>query len=186
VAEAGCGSKAGSKQGDTRRDCRINVCAVGFFPGSWFSVSYAEKRQKYRSREATRQFLMDETSRLPRLSLGGFAGLGRIVAFAVDRRDLTAHGAQIRGKLPAMMGGMQNADLREADCRQLKKAAKVDDFDERLAMQLGQLGKVFLEPFHVKRSDIRRSLDRFRLRPRRGIERAVQNGFEEANLGHGD
>src|SRR6266404_5809690 len=46
---------------------------------------------------------------MSRLGLGGFFGLGGIVAFAIDGGDFAAHGAEIGGELAAVVNGVNEA-----------------------------------------------------------------------------
>ena len=42
----------------------------------------------------------------PRLTLGGLAGFGGIVTFAIHGRYFAAHGAQVSGQLAAVVDGV--------------------------------------------------------------------------------
>src|SRR5260221_6360250 len=95
--------------------------------------------------------------------LGGFAGLGVVEAFAVNRGDFGAHAAQVTGKLAAMVDAVVHADLHEGDGGELEDAAEVGDFDEVLAFELRELFKIARQNFGIPGGDFSWSLDGLRL-----------------------
>src|SRR5437879_9864947 len=76
------------------------------------------------------------------LRLGGFAGLGVVVAFAVNGRHFCAHTAQIRGKLAAMMNGMVQAEDRKLNRWPLEHPPKIHDFHQLPAAHFSERFKV--------------------------------------------
>ncbi len=117
--------------------------------------------------------------------LGGFAGLGIVEAFAVNRGDFGAHAAQVTGELAAMVDAVVHADLHEGDGGELEDAAEVGDFDEVLAFELRELFKIARQIFGIPGGDFGGSLDG--LGQARGSgEFGVDGRFEEAHFGPGD
>src|ERR1700676_555610 len=120
------------------------------------------------------------------LALGGFAGLGVVVAFAVDGGDFGAHGAEVHGELAAMMDGMAHAELEEADGGKLEQAAEIDDLDERLAAHLADGGEVFVEGSGVEGGRVGGVFDGVRAGPGPRVESAVDDGVVKAIFGGDD
>jgi hypothetical protein len=121
-----------------------------------------------------------------RLTLGSFAGLGVVVALAVDRGDFCAHRAEVHGELAAMMDGMVHAELGEADGGKLEQPAEIDDFDEWLTVHLADGREIFLEGICVKGGYVGGILDRVWAGPGAGVESAVDDGFVKAVFGGDD
>src|SRR5262249_52124775 len=82
-------------------------------------------------------------------AFGGFAGCGGVVAFAVDGGNFATHRTQVSGNRATMMDRMGHANLREANRRELKQAAKINGLDERFAVKLRELGEIPLEAFGI-------------------------------------
>ncbi len=91
--------------------------------------------------------------------MGGFAGLGVVEAFAVNRGDFGAHAAQVTGELAAMVDAVVHADLHEGDGGEFEDAAEVGDFDEVLAFELRELFKIARQIFGIPGGDFGGSLD---------------------------
>src|SRR6202007_1638352 len=92
------------------------------------------------------------------LTAGGFAGLGGVVAFAVDGRNFGAHAPQVGRKLPAVMNGMDHAEHYEGNGRALEHAAKIHHLHELVTGELRQGLEIHCEPLLIPSRDFLRSL----------------------------
>ena len=120
------------------------------------------------------------------LGLSGLFGQGGVVAFAVDGRDFTAHGAEIGGELAAMVDGVDEAKLEIEYGGLLNQAAKVHDFDQFFAGKFGQGIEVFGVSLFVPCGDFVRCFYIFWNRYGAGVKGAVDDGYEKHVVGHGD
>jgi hypothetical protein len=66
----------------------------------------------------------------------GFAGLGVVEAFTVDRGDFRAHAAEIAGELAAMVDAVTHAELEERYSGELEHATEVRDLNKMIAFKL--------------------------------------------------
>src|SRR5262249_25184146 len=121
-----------------------------------------------------------------KLALGGLASFGAVVAFAINGGDLAAHWPKIRRKLAPVMNRMVQRDLCEADGRQLKQPAKINNLDQPLAVKLPELLKAFCEPIRIVDGDIGACLRGIRPRLGAAVESSIEHGVEKANFGRGD
>ena len=70
-------------------------------------------REKRTAPESRRYGGTETSAEAPQINLGCGArfGFGGIVAFAVDRGNLAAHGTKVGGKLATMMDGVVHGEL---------------------------------------------------------------------------
>ncbi len=123
---------------------------------------------------------------MSRLGLGGFFGLGGIVAFAIDGGDFAAHGAEIGGELAAVVNGVNEAELEKEDGGLLDHAAEVHDFDELFAGKFGKSVEISGVSLFVPCSDFERCFHVFWNRYGAGVKDAVDDGYEKHVVGDGD
>ena len=117
--------------------------------------------------------------------MSGFARLGVVEAFAVNRGDFGAHAPQIAGELAAMVDAVVHANLHEGDGGELEDAAEVGDFDEVIAFELRELFEIAREGFRIPCGHFGRRLDAVG-QCGGGGKFGVDGGFEEAHFRGGD
>src|SRR6266852_8335423 len=120
------------------------------------------------------------------LCLSGFARLGVVVAFAVNRGDFGAHAPQIAGELAAMVDAVVHANLHEGDGGELEDAAEVGDFYEVIAFELRELFEIAREIVEIPGRHFSGSLDGLGQASGGSGKFGVDSGFEEAHFGGGD
>src|ERR1700687_922313 len=111
----------------------------------------------------------------------GFRG-GGIVAFAIDGGHLAAHGSEIGGELPAMVNGVVQRKIENRYGGHLHQAAKVDDFGELFAREIGEACKISSEGMAIPLTNLRGSGDIFGTMNRGEVKCSVNDSGVETVL----
>src|SRR5262249_21626577 len=118
-------------------------------------------------------FATSSLSGLARFAFFCEASLRRVVALAVDCRDLGAHGTQVHGKLSSMVDGVSERELYEGNGGPLEHAAEVNHLYELLPAKRLESFKIRCKGLIKPGGDARGVPDRLRPRHRSEVEDAL-------------
>jgi len=120
------------------------------------------------------------------MGLSGLFCCGGIVAFTVNRGDLAAHGAQVCGKLSAMMNAVVQRKSQIGYRRTLEKTAEIDVLQQLLTRHPADLLRIFGEGVGEPLRDLRPGLHGFRTMIGRKVESPGDNAAVKTMLGCDD